>query len=163
MPHRAQMIGILSLALALYAARADQAAKPQNVPASGEHALNGVKVELVELKRESPTEVLARWRYRNGTGETRRLTSEATGPLDVYRLSVNSYLLNEQTQAKYPVERDSHNDPVASRTGRANEFITIYPKSTIQVWARYSVPEAVTTVTVVIEGVQPFARTPIEH
>ena len=157
MPHRAQRIGILALALPLCAAAADR------VLASGEHTLSGAKVELLELKRDSPTVVIARWRYRNETGETRRLTSEATGPLDAFRLSLNSYLLDEQKQVKYPVARDNHEEPVASRNGRANEFIIIYPKSTIQVWAKYEVPETVTTVTVAIEGVPPFAGIPIAH
>lgn len=156
MLNRAQILGILALAATVCAARAYQSGKAPGVLASDVHALNGVKVELMELRRDSPTVVIARWRYKNETGETRRLSSESTGPIDPYRLALNSYLIDEQTQARYPVARDGRNDPVASRNGRPNEFITIYPKATIQVWARYPVPESVNSVTVAIEGVPPF-------
>jgi hypothetical protein len=47
---------------------------------------------------------------------------------------------------------------VASRNGQPNEFITIRPKQTIEVWAKYIVPESVDNVTVSIDGVRPFGK-----
>lgn len=155
MSHRAQIL--IALAVPVCAVWGYQSAASQGAPEPEVHALNGVKVELVELKRDS-TEVTVRWRYHNDTGETRRLTSEATGALDPFRLAMNSYLVDERSHTRYPVEHDSHDEPICSRVGRDNQFITIYAKSTIQVWAKYSVPESVTSVTVEIEGVAPFAR-----
>jgi hypothetical protein len=155
MPHRAQILGIAALAFPLCAVWADQPVKSQTV--------NGVKVELVEVKRDSPSQITIRWRYHNDTEETRRLTSETSGALDPYRLALNSYVVDDQSQTKYPVAHDSHNDPVSSKNGRPNEFITIYPKATIQTWAKFPVPESVSTVTVVIEGVPPFTRILVPH
>ena len=151
--------GLLVIATAVWAFQADQAAKPR---ATGEHE-SGVKVELLEVKRDSPTVVTARWRYRNESAEAKRLTNERTGSIDAYRLSLNSYLLDETKRIKYTVARDDHREPVASRNGSANQYISIRPKSTIEVWAKYVVPESTAAVTVAIEGVSPFSGIPISH
>ena len=143
---------------ALLPAMAYQAGHADKVLASGEHEAGGVKVELLELKRDSPTVVTARWRYHNETGEPKQLTSERTGGIDPYRLSSESYLLDEVKQVKFEVSRDSDRRPVASRNGQPNQYITIRPKQTIEVWAKYIVPESVTSVTVAIEGVRPFDK-----
>lgn len=133
------------------------------VLASGEHEAGGVTVELLEAKRDSPTVVTVRWRYRNQTSETRQLTKQRTGSIDVYRLALNSYLLDEVKRIKYVLARDTDNEPVASRNGETNKYITIAPKATINVWAKYIVPEATTKVTVAIEGVAPFSGVSIVH
>jgi len=119
--------------------------------ASANHEVGGVKVELLEVTRESPTVVTVRWRYRNETNEPKQLTSQRTGWIDPYRLSSESYLLDEVKQVKYEVSRDTDRRPVASRNGQPNQYITIRPKLAIEVWAKYIVPEPVNTVTVAIE------------
>ncbi len=126
--------------------------------ASAEHESGQVKVELVEVTRESPTVVTVRWRYRNEANEPIRLTNERTGWIDPYRLSSESYLLDEVKRVKYEVSRDTDRRPVASRNGQPNQYITIRPKQLIEVWAKYIVPETVNTVTVSIEGVRPFGK-----
>lgn len=135
-----------------------QAGQEEKVLASADHEAGGVKVELLEVKRDSPTVVTARWRYRNQTNETKQLTSQRTGWADPYRLSLESYLLDEAKRVKYEVSRDTDNRPVASRNGQPNQYIAIRPKQTIEVWAKYVVPESVASVTVSIEGVRPFDR-----
>ncbi len=150
-----------SLAVIILAAlpiMAEQAGTQEKVLASAEHEAGGVKVELLEVKRDSPTVVTARWRYRNGENQARQLTSERTGWADPYRLSLDSYLLDEVKQVKFPVSRDTDRRPVASKNGQPNQYITIRPKGTIEVWAKYIVPESVTTVTLSIPGVRPFEK-----
>jgi len=142
---------------ALMPAVASQASGEEKVLASAEHEAGGVKVELLEVKRDSPTVVTARWRYRNETNEAKQLTSQRTGWIDPYRLSVESYLLDEVKRVKYEVARDTDRRPVASRNGQPNQYITIRAKQKIEVWASYIVPE-VNTVTVSIEGVRPFSN-----
>jgi len=148
-------IWVLSVTLA---APAQPAEKPT---ASAHHEAGGVTVELVEIRRDSPSAVTARWRYRNESDEPKRLTAERTGWIDPYRLSLESYLLDEGKRIKFEVARDSEGRPVASRNGQPNQYIVIRPKQTIEVWAKYMVPESVRSVTVSIEGVPPFARIPI--
>jgi len=140
-----------------------QTAAPVKVLASAEHEVGGVKVELLEVKRESPTVITVRWRYRNETSEAKRLTNDRTGWVDPYRLSVESYLLDEVKQIKFPVARDDDRRPVASRNGQPNQYIVIRPKATLEVWAKYIVPEPTTAVTVSIEGIAPFPKIAISH
>ena len=144
-----------------YQAAAFEPAPQAKVLASAEHEAGGVKVELLEVKRDSPTVVTVRWRYRNETSEAKRLTNERTGWIDPYRLSVDSYLLDEVKQIKFPVSRDEDRRPVASRNGQPNQYITIRPKATIEVWAKYIVPESTATVTVAIDGIPPFGKVAI--
>jgi hypothetical protein len=113
-------------------------------------------VELLEVKRDSSKVVTVRWRYRNESSQSKQLTKQRTGGIDPYRLSLDTYLLDEERQVKFPVSRDTDNHPVASRNGSPNQYITIAPKSTIVVWAKYFVSEATVKVTVAIDGVSPF-------
>jgi len=162
MPARPSRICMVLVGLGATAAWGFQAGQAVAPLASGTHE-SGVKVELLEVKRDSPTVVTVRWRYRNETGEVKQLTKQRTGSIDAYRLSLNSYLLDEVKRIKYPVSRDTDREPVASRNGSANEYITIRPKSVIEVWAKYIVPESTATVTVAIEGVSPFSSISIAH
>lgn len=138
-------------------AMAYQSGQAQKVLASADHD-TGVKVELLEVKRDSPTVITVRWRYRNETNQPQQLTSQRTGWIDPYRLSSESYLLDEVKQVKYEVSRDTDRRPVASRNGQPNQYIVIRPKQTIGVWAKYIVPGSVTSVTISIEGVPPFEK-----
>lgn len=147
--------------IAILPAMASQSGQADKVLASGEHEAGGVKVELLEVKRGSPTVVTARWRYRNETDQLKQLTGQRTGWIDPYRLSLESYLLDDVKRIKFEVSRDTDRRPVASRNGQPNEYIAIRPKQTIEVWAKYVVPESVNNVTVSIEGVQPFDNIPI--
>ena len=133
-----------------------QAASATGVLASGEHEVGGVRVDLLEVKRDSPTVVTVRWRYTNETAQPKQLTNDRTGWIDPYRLSVNSYLLDDAKQLKFPVSRDSDRRPVASRNGEPNMYITLRPKGTIEAWAKYIVPESTSRVTVSLEGLSPF-------
>jgi hypothetical protein len=142
---------------------AHQPSQSSDVMASAEHEAGGVQVDLLEVKRDSPTVVTVRWRYRNETAEPKQLTKQRTGSVDAYRLSLNSYLLDEDKRIKYPVSRDTTREPVASRNGEPNKYIVIAPKATINVWAKYIVPESTTKVTVAIEGVSPFSGISIAH
>ena len=149
------MVWVLS---AMLPALAYQGGQPDRILASADHEVGGVKVELLEVKRDSPTVVTARWRYRSESDRPKQLTSQRTGWMDPYRLTVESYLLDEDKRVKFEVSRDTDRRPVVSRNGQPNQFIAIRPKQTIEVWAKYVVPESVSTVTVSIEGVRPFAK-----
>lgn len=153
-----QMLRAVCVFWVMLPAVAYQRGDAVRILASAEHEAGGVKVELLEVKRDSPTVVTARWRYRNESTEPKQLTGARTGWIDPYRLSSESYLLDEVKQVKFEVSRDTDRRPVASRNGQPNQFISIRPKQTIEVWAKYIVPESVNTVTVSIEGVRPFEK-----
>ncbi len=135
---------------AMLPAIAYQSRQADKILAFANHEAGGVKVELLEVKRDSPTVVTTRWRYGNETSEPKQLTNLRTGWMDPYRLSSESYLLDEAKWIKYEVSRDTDRRPVASRNGQPNQYIAIRPKQTIEVWAKYIVPESVDSVTVSI-------------
>jgi hypothetical protein len=154
--HLLRLILRVSFPALAVAAWASQTAKPADVLASGDHE-SGVKVDLIDIMRDSPKVITVRWRYRNETNQPKQLTKQRTGGIDPYRLSLDSYLLDEDKKIKYEVSRgEVDNHPVASRNGSPNQYITIRPKSTIDVWAKYFVPDSTDKVTVAIDGVSPF-------
>jgi hypothetical protein len=153
-------VGVVFCCAAATYIKADE---PARVLASADHEVGGVKVELLEVKRDSPTVVTVRWRYRNETDEPKQLTKQRTGSIDAYRLSLNSYLLDQVKRVKYPLSRDTDREPVASRNGEPNRYIVIGPKATINVWAKYIVPESTKKVAVAVEGVSPFEDIEISH
>ena len=155
MTDRCSLCGLLLVAVTT--ACGFQGGKPA-ILASGDHEA-GVKVELLGVKRESPeapTVVTVRWRYRNESTEPKQLTKQRTGGIDPYRLLVDTFLLDELNRVKFPITRDVDNHPVGSRNGVPNQYTTIRPKSTIEAWGKYFVPETVAKVTVAIDGVSPF-------
>ena len=147
------MVGLSVFAFA--AAAFGYQVAPSLVLASGTHE-SGVTVELLEIARDSPTVVTVRWRYRNESDAPRQLTTARTGGIDPYRLSLNTYLLDENKKIKFQVSRDTDNHPVASRNGSPNAYIVIKPRSTIEAWGKYFVPTTTETVTVAVDGVAPF-------
>jgi len=152
------MFGNLTMISATLLAHAAQPGPAVKVIATAEHEAGGVKVELLEVKRDSPTVVTVRWRYRNETNESKQLTHQRTGWMDPYRLAADSYLLDETKQIKFPLSTDTDRRPVASRNGQPNQYISIRPKATIEAWAKYIVPESTGTVSVSIEGISPFSK-----
>jgi len=151
---KSTIVGLSYLMLSA-AAWGFQAGQSVAVLASGEHE-SGAKVELLAVKRDSATVVTVRWRYRNDSDAPEQLTKQRTGGIDPYRLSLDTYLLDEVKHIKYPVSRDTDNHPAASRNGSPNQYITLRPKATMEVWAKYFVPESTGKVTVAIDGVSPF-------
>lgn len=131
--------------------------------ATAEHEAGGVTVELLSVQRTGPDSVTVKWRYRNTTHEAKKLTKDRTGWIDPYRLSSESYLLDEVKKVKYEVAKDTDRRPVASRNGSPNQWIVVQPGKTIDVWAKYLVPDSVTKVTVAIDGVAPFEGISIAH
>ena len=61
--------------LAAFALQAFQEGEQSTVLASRKHEAGGVKVDLLEVKRDSSTVVTVRWRYRNETGLAGTLTA----------------------------------------------------------------------------------------
>lgn len=151
------VMGTARLLVGLSLLAAIGAGQPSNKAlASGDHE-SGVKVDLVEITRDSPTVVTVHWRYRNDSDVVKKLTTQRTGGIDPYRLALDTYLLDETKKIKFPVSRDSDNHPVASRHGAPNQYITIKPHATIESWGKYFVPTTTDTVTVAIDGVSPFS------
>jgi hypothetical protein len=131
-------------------------------PVTHAHEVSGVDVVLLAAQRTGDNTVTVRWKYVNRTAEKKKLTAQSTGWIDPYRLSVDAYLLDGKHMVKYPVLRDSKNIPIAATHGGINQWIYIQPHPTLTTWAKFGAPPAdVDTVTVAIQGAEPFEDVPL--
>jgi hypothetical protein len=139
------------------AAPAAEAAGPIAVHEFTGEGAQGVDVALMEVTRTAPDVVIVKWEYRNKTDKPQQLASGSKGWSDPYRLSINTYLLDEDTRTKFPVSRDDKRVPVAAGIGAPNQrTITVPGSKTVKTWAKYLVPATTKKVTVVIVGAEPF-------
>jgi hypothetical protein len=139
------------------ATNAPETAKPIAIHEFTGEGAEGVDVALMEVTRTAPDVVVAKWEYRNKTGKPQKLASGSKGWSDPYRLSINTYLLDEGTRTKIPVSRDDKRVPVAAGHGAPNQLtLTVPANKTLKTWAKYIVSGNTKTVTVVLTGVEPF-------
>lgn len=132
------------------------AAAPQPI-AVHEFQVEGVDVALMEATRTAPDVVIVKWEYRNKTSQPQQLATGSKGWSDPYRLSINTYLLDEDTKIKIPVSRDDKRVPVAAEHGTPNQLTIAVPANkTLKNWAKYIVPTTTKKITVVITGTEPF-------
>jgi len=126
-----------------------------------EHEISGVDVALLEVSRTGPETVTVKWEYRNKTKAPIPLATQSSGWSDPYRLSWDTYLTDETTNAKFPVLKDSDGHPIAAVHGKPVDKIVLGTVKPLKTWAKYNVPTNVKKVTVVITGVEPFERVAI--
>lgn len=144
------------------ATNAPDTAKPIAVHEFTGEGAQGVDVALMEVTRTAPDVVMVKWEYRNKTSSPQKLASGSKGWSDPYRLSINTYLLDEGTRTKIPVSRDDKRVPVAAGHGAPNQLtLTVPANKTLKTWAKYITPAATKTVTVVLTGVEPFENVEI--
>ncbi|HKV93270.1 MAG TPA: hypothetical protein VJW20_12045 [Candidatus Angelobacter sp.] len=167
---------LLSSALGLWSAHSmaqKKSSAPGNKPASAaesqpiaihEFQVEGVDVALMDVTRTAPDVVIVKWEYRNKTAQPQQLATGSKGWSDPYRLSINTYLLAEDTKIKIPVSRDDKRVPVAAQHGAPNQLtITVPASKTLKTWAKYIVPTTAKKVTVVITGTEPFEAVDVKE
>jgi hypothetical protein len=141
------------------ATNAPESAEPIAVHEFTGEGAEGVDVALMEVARTGPDVVIVKWEYRNKTASPQKLASGSKGWSDPYRLSINTYLLDEGTRTKFPVSRDDKRVPVAAGRGAPNQLtLTVPANKTLKTWAKYIVPEGTKTVTVVLTSTEPFEK-----
>ena len=146
--------------LIVFAALANAQTDPKPI-AIHEHEISGVDVALLEVSRTGPETVTVKWEYRNKTKAPIPLATHSSGWSDPYRLSWDTYLTDEATNAKFPLLKDSDGHPIAAVHGKTFDKIVLGTVKPLKTWAKYNVPANVKKVTVVITGVEPFERVAI--
>ncbi len=146
--------------LIVFAALANAQTDPKPI-AIHEHEISGVDVALIEVSRTGPETVTVKWEYRNKTKAPIPLATHSSGWSDPYRLSWDTSLTDEATNAKFPVLKDSDGHPIAAVHGKTFDKIALGTVKPLKTWAKYNVPANVKKVTVVITGVEPFERVAI--
>jgi hypothetical protein len=126
-----------------------------------EHEIGGIDVALLEVSRTGAETVTVKWEYRNKTKALIPIATHSSGWSDPYRLSYDTYLTDEETNAKFPVLKDSGGHPIAAVHGKPVDNIVVGTVKPLKTWAKYSVPANVKKVTVVITGAEPFERVAI--
>ena len=120
-------------------------------------SVEGVYVALLEVTRTAPEVVTVKWEYRNKSAKPQQLAGDSKGWSDPYRLTWDTYLLAADGKTKLPLMRDADRRPVAALNGKPNQLtISVAPNKTVGTWAKYSVPAAEKTVSVMISGADPF-------
>lgn len=143
--------------LIVFAALANAQTDPKPI-AIHEHEISGVDVALLDVSRTGAETVTVKWEYRNKTKAPIPLADKSNGWSDPYRLSWSTYLTDEETNAKFPVLKDSGGAPIAAVQGKVFDKIVLGTVKPLKNWAKYHVPANVKKVTVVITGVEPFER-----
>jgi hypothetical protein len=146
--------------LIVFAALANAQTDPKPI-AIHEHEISGVDLVLIEVSRTGPETVTVKWEYRNKTKAPIPLATHSSGWSDPYRLSWDTYLTDEATNAKFPVLKDSDGHPIAAVHGKTFDKIVLGTVKPLKTWAKYNVPANVKKVTVVITGAEPFERVAI--
>ncbi len=103
-------------------------------------AISGVDVALIEVSRTGPETVTVKWEYRNETKAPVPLATNSRSWSDPYRLSWDTYLTDEATNAKFPVLKDSDGHPIAAVHGKTFDKIVLGTVKPLKTWAKYNVP-----------------------
>ena len=126
----------------------------------------GIKIQLVEVKRTSPKDVQVTWTLRNTTSKPQVLT-KGTGAAwsDPFKLSYDANLLDPAGRLKIKVAKATGGGGlIAARHAPDHRAggIVVGAGKTITTWAKFVVPESATRVSVDLPGAtKPWENVPI--
>jgi hypothetical protein len=146
---------ILSLAVAAVAAVQDSNKPCCSAVDFQAFGAVGVKIQLLQIKRTAPADVTVTWQYMNGGKTAQPLSQGGAGAAWVaYRLSWDAELLDMASGTKYRISRDMKTQtPMAAKhTPGSRGAIMLAGGQTLKTWAKFSLPDSVTKVTVTIPG-----------
>jgi hypothetical protein len=148
----------LSRALALIAFVAVMSAgrlaaqSPVTLPAKVDGDVNGLSVELTAVQKTNDT-ILVRFKYINTSDKEIQMYGVAGG-----EIQDKIYYIDAKNKKKYPLIRDSENNPISS----ALRSVNIAPGETKICWGKFPAPPSdVTAISVYIPGAPPFENVPI--
>lgn len=142
------------------AAPAGDAAPPAANAMVQDHE-TGAEVTLVEARRTGGESVTVKWRYRNPTSSSLKLSKGGTSWLDAYQLTAEAFLVDPVNKKKYLVITDDQKYPLASKHGDW-QGVTLQPGQALSAWAKFPAPPAeVDKLTVTLPGVAPFEDVPV--
>jgi hypothetical protein len=150
--------GIATLASLAFIAMPALAAQPcceeedfQGVGQSPE----GVKIQLVEVKRTSPQDIRVVWTLKNTTKSAQVLTKgQGASWSDKYKLAYDAVLIDPDGRLRIKVAKDTKGNLVAAEHHpemRAHGIVLGAGK-TMTTWAKFIAPPSTTKVTVQLPG-----------
>jgi hypothetical protein len=121
----------------------------------------GAQVTLVECRRTGGDSVTVKWRYRNATNASIKLSKGGSAWRDSYQLTADAFFIDPVNKKKYLVITDDQRLPLSSKHGDW-QGVSLEPGQTLNAWAKLPAPPAdVETITVTLPGVAPFERVPV--
>jgi hypothetical protein len=124
-------------------------------------AVGGVKVVLLELKREAPDALLVRWEFRNQTDKTIEVLPLSTAGMNAWRLATGT-AVQDETGNKYGILADSSSGPQAAKHDEFTFSAQFKPRQVVQTWAKVKAPPAdVKRVDVLLPTAPPLRNVPI--
>ena len=115
--------------------------------------LDEVAIQLVSVKRTGPTDITVTWQIMN-RGKTPQQFDKMSGWVG-YQLVWDAEILDLASRTKYRVAHEQKTQtPVAAKhdPARASKGVSLAAGRTLNVWAKFLVPAAVTSVTVTLPG-----------
>lgn len=123
--------------------------------------VGGVKVVLLELKREDPDALLVRWEFRNQTDQTIEVLPLSTVGMNSWRLATGT-AVQDETGNKYGVLTTSSSSPQAAKHDEFTFSARFKPRQIVQTWAKVKAPPAgVKRVDVLLPTAPPLRNIPI--
>ena len=116
---------------------------------------DGVKIQLVEVKRVSPEDIRVTWALRNTSDKPQVLTlGQGASWSDKFKLAYDANLLDSGSRLKIKVAKDQKGDLVAAshQPDMRAKGIVLGPGKTLTTWAKFIAPERVKRVSVDLPG-----------
>lgn len=139
-----------------------KAAAAPDSRASGEadSVAGGVKVVLLELKRDGPDALMVRWQFRNDTGDKIEVTALSSAGMNPWRLS-RGVAVRDASGTDYPL-LEGASAPQAAKHDVFTFSARFAPRQVVDTWARVKAPPPeVQRVDVLLPTAAPIRGVPI--
>lgn len=128
---------------------------------------DGVRIQLTEVKRVSPSDVRVTWTVRNTTAKPQLLT-KGTGAAwaDKYKLAYDANLIDTVARVRMKVAKDNKGHLIAAEHTPDHRAggIVVGPGQTLTTWAKFIVPETARAVSVDLPGAtMPWENVPVSQ
>jgi hypothetical protein len=164
------MAALLACAVCAACSKQEPVAKPgatagrttaRAVLGEADSVVGGVKVVLLELRREGADALLVRWEFRNLTDKTVEVLPLSTAGMNAWRLATGT-AVQDTAGNKYAVLDAASSSPQAAKHDEFTFAARFEPMQTVETWARVKAPPAaVRRVDVFLPTAAPLRDVPI--
>jgi len=133
--------GFTACALAAYALLAGCSKEaPAPTPKAADSIAGGVKVVLLELKRDGPDALMVRWQLRNDTDDKIEVMALSSAGMNPWRLS-RGVAVRDASGTDYPL-LEGASAPQAAKHDAFTFSARFAPRQVVDTWARVKAPPA---------------------
>ena len=126
---------------------------------------DGVKIQLTEVKRTSPSDIRVTWTLKNPTQKPQLLTKGTGGAWsDKYKLAYDANLIDATGRVRMKVAKDNKGHLIAAEHTPDHRAggIVLGAGKTMTTWAKFIAPETTSAVSVDLPGAtMPWENVPV--